>query len=449
MAETLLGAHATVICPACGWQYDVGLPSTPSGGVRPGAMVRETLCPNCHTHSDVPAGGLLPKAGDRILVHKWPFEIGGIFRPQRWDVIVFRDPADPETNYIKRLVALPGESVELLDGDLYINGRIERKPPQIQRQLWLVVFDQGHFPSPDSEAAKLPRWQPDGSNQAGVGWSGKYARTLRYDGLDARERGITFSADSGREYFTDVYAYNRRSSGTYIGDVRIAGDLRLTDGDGTLAIELTRPPHHFRAEIHADGLVRLTIQFPEPEAPRQIERRTEPLPRGTAAHVEFAHVDQRVYVAIDGREVLSTTDAEYSPDIPQLRMRCGIRPIDMRLAATGLRFELDHLRVDRDVHYTQTNGRTERAFAGRPFTLYDGEYFVLGDNSPDSHDSREWETAGEHLVKDLVAGTYHLGTVRVDQIVGRAAFVYLPGPVPWNGRGTWYLPDLGRMRFIR
>jgi signal peptidase I len=58
--------------------------------------------------------------GDRFLVSKR-------IAPQRWDIIVFRLPADPSYIYVKRLVGLPGEVLFLRDGAVWING--ERLAP--------------------------------------------------------------------------------------------------------------------------------------------------------------------------------------------------------------------------------------------------------------------------------------------------------------------------------
>jgi len=59
---------------------------------------------------------LLPH--DRVLVNKFIYR----FRePQRGDVIVLHYPRDPSRNYIKRIVALPGDRVEIRNGHLYIN----------------------------------------------------------------------------------------------------------------------------------------------------------------------------------------------------------------------------------------------------------------------------------------------------------------------------------------
>ena len=58
--------------------------------------------------------------GDRILVAKFPYEFAD---PKRWDVVVFKYPGNATVNYIKRLVGLPGETIRIRDGDLWIRRR--------------------------------------------------------------------------------------------------------------------------------------------------------------------------------------------------------------------------------------------------------------------------------------------------------------------------------------
>ncbi len=83
----------------------------------------QAICPNCnHANSTAAINDRLqnPETGDRILVLKWPFDLGlNALGPARWDVVVFKDPADGSTNYIKRLVGLPGEVLMIVDGDVY------------------------------------------------------------------------------------------------------------------------------------------------------------------------------------------------------------------------------------------------------------------------------------------------------------------------------------------
>ena len=81
--------------------------------------------------------GLL--VGDRLFVskysygysrHSFPFSpnfsdkryLGK--KPERGDVIVFKTPADNRTDYIKRLIGLPGDTLQIIDGELYINNEI-------------------------------------------------------------------------------------------------------------------------------------------------------------------------------------------------------------------------------------------------------------------------------------------------------------------------------------
>ena len=57
--------------------------------------------------------------------------IPGDWLPQRGDVVVFRLPKDPSTDYIKRVIGLPGDKIQVIDGVVNINGtpvKRERAP---------------------------------------------------------------------------------------------------------------------------------------------------------------------------------------------------------------------------------------------------------------------------------------------------------------------------------
>lgn len=86
----------------------------------------------------IPSGSMLPtlQSGDLILVNKFSYGIRlpvldrkviDVGEPQRGDVMVFRYPVDPQVDYIKRVVGLPGDEVAYLDKKLYINGQEVRR----------------------------------------------------------------------------------------------------------------------------------------------------------------------------------------------------------------------------------------------------------------------------------------------------------------------------------
>lgn len=65
-------------------------------------------------------------AGDYIFVNKLAYEYGTDPRPG--DIIVFKYPNNPEKDFIKRIVALPGQTVEIADKVLYVDGEVAPIP---------------------------------------------------------------------------------------------------------------------------------------------------------------------------------------------------------------------------------------------------------------------------------------------------------------------------------
>jgi len=90
---------------------------------------------------NIPSGSMKPNllVGDFIFVSKWsygfskhslPFSIPLIPKkifsklPQRGDVVVFKTPEDNRTDYIKRVIGLPGDRIQIIDGAIIINNKI-------------------------------------------------------------------------------------------------------------------------------------------------------------------------------------------------------------------------------------------------------------------------------------------------------------------------------------
>ena len=85
----------------------------------------------------IPTGSMIPTfmIGDFILVNKYsygfklpfsdmftnPIYLNKAKSPERGDIIVFKYPNNPDINYIKRVVAIPGDNIEMIDRVVYIN----------------------------------------------------------------------------------------------------------------------------------------------------------------------------------------------------------------------------------------------------------------------------------------------------------------------------------------
>ena len=66
----------------------------------------------------------------------------GLRKPQRGDIIVFVYPVDPTKDFIKRLIAVGGETVQIKDGAIYINGK-EVTDPRIKHTYYYNRGDYG------------------------------------------------------------------------------------------------------------------------------------------------------------------------------------------------------------------------------------------------------------------------------------------------------------------
>lgn len=84
---------------------------------------------------------------DRVLVSKVDYRFGS---PQPGDIVVFNPTIETQIPYVKRIVAVAGETVELRDGNLYVNGRLR-------------FFPQAHGPTqPQVPDVKYPFKVPEG-----------------------------------------------------------------------------------------------------------------------------------------------------------------------------------------------------------------------------------------------------------------------------------------------
>lgn len=107
----------------------------------------------------IPSGSMLPtlQIGDRIVVVKFiygprlPFvniRLPGLREPKIGDIVVFKSPDDPKKSFIKRFIAGAGETVEIKNGRLIVDGKTVDEPPAFRRVTYYNMGDYGREGKP-------------------------------------------------------------------------------------------------------------------------------------------------------------------------------------------------------------------------------------------------------------------------------------------------------------
>lgn len=113
----------------------------------------------------IPSGSMIPTllVGDRLMVNKLRYgpkvrftgkRAPGFSMPRRGDIIVFIFPDDPKRDFIKRLIAFGGETIEIKDGGIFINGKLV-EDPVINK---IYYYNRGDY-GQEGQVIKVPEGQ--------------------------------------------------------------------------------------------------------------------------------------------------------------------------------------------------------------------------------------------------------------------------------------------------
>ncbi len=494
MAPTLMGRHKDLICPICGYPYRVGASeevdqSTEALKEDPHDQIVACTCPMCRYTANllkdfpryppssvlyhrewIPVSTVPSYNGDRILVDKLAYEFS---EPKRWDVVVFHYPNNATTNYIKRLVGLPGETVRIQNGDIWTcpSGKtefhIERKRPEKLLAMLQPVFDNDYMPA-IARHGWPERWTQEGSGTAGT-WRSENYTTFTIDGKAAREQWLRYhhlvpSYDQWNaleerpsrvptlvpQRITDFTAFDTsRSRGApaptvgihWVGDLAMECTAAVESDAGTLVFELRKGGRQFQCRIDvATGRATLSTSGGDMA---QFHPTAITAVRGKGRHeIRFSNCDDELLLWIDGRVVAFDAPTSYK-DLENTEPDDGDWT-PAGIASAGADLRISHLRLFRDIYYTSVESDDPRRPVGREqsyvdFPLKTDQFFMLGDNSINSQDSRLW--GNDHWVDR-------------DLLIGKAMFVYWPHSwdevrTPWVNIPFPYFPNFARMRLVR
>jgi signal peptidase I len=433
MAPTLLGFHKELTCPNCQFPFVLGMDEQGVAG-RP-------VCPNCG-QAGLGQVSAVDCNGDRLLVQKFLFDVR---RPRRWEVAVFHSPAEPDQAYVKRVVGLPGEAVQIVDGDLFIDGRLARKTLAEQRAMRILVFDNDYVPA-DSD--RFPRWRFRGDRYRRAvpsGWKAEGTRFVHVPTITSNDRDdwleyLHFDPDRGRfGPIRDFCPYNGGDirGENVVRDLMLEADVSVRPDVKSLSVRIDHGTDHFLLTLPVDARG-------QPEITRNgrllelanvrggLTSSTADSPKFT--RLEASAIDRRLSVALDGVPLFDPIDYEGSTS-PGF----GSQSSPIALGVLGGSMELRRVRIYRDLYYTGNMAFGPRRLFGvdSVYMLGPDEFFVLGDNSPVSNDSRFWEKTP---------------VVRGEHFLGKPFLVHLPGQVcalRVFGRPLGWIPDPREIRYIR
>ena len=322
MMPTLRGPHHSITCKKCGKHFSIGTEF-------PSATLECLACGFAGNSTE----GQSIQHGDRLIVDRTAYQFR---QPRRWEVVVFHSPADNQLT-IKRVVGLPGETMELRDGDLRINNQVATKSLAEMRGLRQLVHE---------ETNTEQRWH-------GTNWRWNHS-AWQITTTDNQWHWLRYR-HSRQEPITNDMAYNAATTRRVfpVRDLCLSAKVRVRK-QGDLALRFDNGSDHFswQGELSRDVLL------------------------------EFFSFDRRCQVFLDGRLVASKIlDSNNKTTETSSPLAIGAKNIDLTLS---------DLRISHDLYHVSLSEEGGLAAPMTPITLSDHEFYVLGDNAAVSLDSRHW-----------------------------------------------------------
>ncbi len=417
MGPTLVGLHKDLNCPKCGFLYEVGVSKgvdQTTGRRRYDSQAKSTTCPMCRYRADVRENNpqhheYLDYSGDRLQVAKFLYDFQDV---QRWDVAVFKYPHAAQTNYIKRLVGMPGETLRIDHGDVSTKKpdaeqfELARKHPRKVVATLQDVYDNDRTLDEMLDAGWPARWQSTtaaGELQSDASmWSTEdRGRSYHLDESVSEtawisyrhivpsfkhwgmiERGTLTPDDvPPPQLITDFYAYNTGVTHPpgplvgadvqclglhWVGDLAVECGLRIDGDEGTISLVLIEGGRQLQCLL---DVAKSTVQLSIDERPGFAPTATLPINGAGTYDIRFANVNDCLYLWVDDVPVEFDTATTFEPLDNQRPMPDDLVPV--RIGASGASITVDHMRVLRDVYYIATR---------EPLTLHSQRYeAVLAD----------------------------------------------------------------------
>lgn len=344
-------------------------------------------------------------------------QYGHGFEPERFELVVIRSP-DGSQPLVKRVCGLPGEDLMIRDGDLFV-GRA-RLPPEAPRPAPVPVYDDRYLEAErffehshdGSVRREGPEWVVEGVAQP-PGTMLQYHLELRDDYLDRRNRrvpGVVEVNDAvlELEFRIEAPLAVQKLRFRLVEQADVFEAVLVAGADASLKL-LRRNPSTLLGKNDPTSELFRAGELTLADVPVELEA-------GRWYALSFANVDNHLRVRCEGLglDLLRSYDENeaWPTQLPAGRRSVGSR---VRFGVEAGRARFRAVRILRDFYYTDdgsfaVGSHPESPRQPAPVSLGPDDYFLLGDNSAASTDSR------------------HFGQVPSSRILGRPLAVVWPRP---------------------
>ena len=380
MSPALRGPHVALRCPECQTAFCIEtghLPQTSPDDL----PLSWATCPAC-AFAQVPVFRDSFHKGDRIFIHR---AIPSLRPIRRWETILFRTPDDGKLT-VKRVVGLPGETLEIRDGDIYVDGKITAKPFAVQNEMRIPVpygrwemqmaeesglYELAYYPIRNVPHTKPLFEMNDDSNESNI-HSEELPRHVLYGVTNQLCENQWRGQDADNIFPVDdlMLTFDWRPENT------MPLSLRLADVATEKPIELDFNPGDYTLRVSID------VNTFQSDLPR--------LATDNPHRIVVSLFDRQLTVAVDD-SIIFEQPLDVKIAIPFALCLPGNKMLSQLEQETAIKRQIENLRVWRDVYYTQKPDGFPNASSFFSVTIPKDCYFLLGDNSCFSVDSRSWQ----------------------------------------------------------
>jgi signal peptidase I len=349
----------------------------------------------------IPTGSMEPtlhgdyENGDRVIADKFTL----LFMPiKRFDVLLFRFPLDKSTNFIKRIVGLPNEELMIKRGDLYSRPKgtdkfvIAKKPLKTQESIWIPFYNKWN----GSEEQLTETWELSEEKYYPSGSEHKIQNGKLY-----------LQGDNLIRYKYSIRDKYDWSSGKHeVSDIKFSFRVRAEQNGGEIGSTIKTPCGNFTLRLYPQQIQPINSQSSMasnnvlPPCSNVLEHyiasgnsikslpidmKVEP---GKDYFVEILNFDGSIYVKINKKLIQQYDYITFLEENDRPDKDYSFNQVSLEVKKNSV--ELWDFKIDRDIYYASDYDSRSILKENEPLVIPDGKYVAIGDNIPNSKDSRIW-----------------------------------------------------------